>query len=193
MRTLRLSLAGMVILAMLGATGSAMLAHEEQPVGAVGPLEPDGPSIFTLRQVGIEDEYWPPWTPRPDGSAEVPFTQDIWAVESSDPRLSGTLTRDLTGRLWPLNEDEGVHAVVMAGAVRIDNEDGTWRGTHSGHSGLDDAGFYHLQGEGTYAGLTTVFHWVEGGAREGDYESFSGIVFPGPMPGFPDNPELPAE
>ena len=197
MRTLRLAMVGAVILVLLGGLGGIALAQDVDPmrpdVEPMGPLEPDGTSMFTMRQVSVEAIPWPEAVPGPDGVVRWQGPTDAWTIESSDPRLSGTYTLFGNGEAWPLDEENGVYPTVMSGAVRIENDDGTWTGTRLTWMGVDPADYYQVRGEGTYEGLTAVFHWVDLGLDEAIDEAFriySGVVIPGPLP---DYPELIAE
>jgi len=132
MRTPRLALAGTVTLALLGGSSGLVLAQDVEPIG---PLEPDGPSLFTMRQVSVEEVPWPEATTRPDGSVQWQGPADAWVGESSDPRLSGTYTLYGNGQAWPVDEKGMAMATVISGSVRIENEGGTWTGTPTRRAG----------------------------------------------------------
>jgi hypothetical protein len=189
----RSTLAATIAVALVFGAGSLALAQDVDPmhpdVEPMGPLEPDGASMFTMRQVGVEEVPWPESIPGPQGSVRWQGPTDVWTMEASDPRLSGTYTLFGNGEAWPLDEAGMVLATVMSGAVRIENEDGSWTGTRMTWMGVDPADYYQVQGEGAYDGLSAVFHWVDVIVDETTDEAFftySGVVIPGPLPDHPD-------
>ena len=198
MRAQRTTLAATIAVALMLGVGSLALAQEpDDPmrpdVEPMGPSEPDGASRFTMRQVAVEEVPWPEATTAPDGSLRGQGLTDVWTMESSDPRLNGTYTLFGNGAAWPLDEEGYNLAGVMPGAIRIENEAGWWTGTRLTWMGVDPADYYQVQGGGAYEGLTAVFHWVDVFVDEATDQGFglySGIVFPGALP---DYPELPAE
>ncbi len=193
MRTLRLFIVGTMMSMLLGGPGGAVAAQdiEQVDIEPAGPLEPGGASIFTMRQIGVEDVPWPGSIPGPDGSLRWEGPTDVWVIESSDPRLSGTYTLFGKGEAWPLDEEGRVLATVMSGALQVENEEGAWSGTRVSYMGVDYADYYHLEGEGVYEGLTALFHAVAVEARGDEaFMTYSGVVVPGSLP---DYPSLPAE
>lgn len=186
MHKLRSTVKGTVILVLLGGMTGVVSAQEVEPVG---PLEPGGASIFTMRQVGGEEVPWPASMPGPDGSITWEGPTDVWHIESSDPRLSGTYTLFGSGQAWPLDEAGMVLATVMTGSVRIENEEGAWTGTRIAYVGPDRADQFQVRGEGAYEGLTALFHWEDVIGDEVTDEAFmtySGVVIPGPLPDYPE-------
>jgi hypothetical protein len=174
MRTLRLSLAGTVILVLLGGVVPVTAQQEES-------LDPMRASQFTGTWTDgpSDDDAGPGWAPGPD-YYEAPDWESVHLFEASDPRISGTWTQDLDMRAFPIDEDAGLFAVVGSGAVRIENEDGAWGGMFDNFGSVNTGReWYRLEGEGAYEGLTAVLRWFS----EGDI--YEGIIIPG-LP--PDQP-----
>lgn len=127
-----------------------------------------------------------------DGGVEARgFTEVGLILETSDPRLNGSLSRALNVDLQFMGDEERVG--LKTDSWRIENEDGSWTGEGTGilYAGAeipreDETHFdaIVLQGEGAYGGLTA---YVVATGVEGAVE---GIVLVG---GPPPAPESPAE
>ena len=133
MRTLRLSLVGTVLLALLGGLSGAVLAQvaderadfvtiASEEVLSEGQLDARGNEVITM------------------------------AKEASDPRLSGTWTE-----VWSCGGDP---VEVCVASVSVENEDGTWLGQAEFFGGppVGAFDFAVLEGQGGYAGLTALRH-----------------------------------
>ena len=177
MRALRLSLAGTVILMLLGGLGSAVVAQDGSEAS-----ESDGSGVlsFTKPYLG--------WTEVPtvdfdEARRTSRGTVLEGPIDSGDPRLSGTLRATRNSDIYI---DSQGHVAV--GIVGIDNEDGAWRGTSLGYSTpyADSPSYqqYVLTGEGAYAGLSAILLLMDNGI---DLE-VEGMVFPGDLPPMPDTP-----
>jgi hypothetical protein len=163
---------GLVAISLLPA--AVAVGQSEEPID---PMRP--------RAATIEFDRHPVWvdgTRRADDPGVLHFEGDQteFPLESSDPRLSGTVTH--TG-----NRDIYQGAAVMVESIMLEvaNEGGRWIGPMTrGKVGSDWRGTALLRGEGDYEGLTALV-FLDFGA-EG-----SGIaaIFPGEMPPVP----LPAE
>ena len=163
MRTLRLSLAGMVIMVVLGGLAGAVLARSDDTGGAV-TIE----STEILSQ-GVDESGR--------------FMVVSMAKEASDPRLSGTWTE-----VW--NCQEGPDYGVCVGSVRVANEGGTWLGRVGGFGFPgSSADWTVLEGQGDYGGLTAIRHSSE---SSGDKVE-EGVVFDFEMPAMPEPAEPPDE
>ena len=133
MRTLRLSLAGVVILALLGGLGGAVVAQDGEPTF--------NPDMLATALVS--------------GSETCQFTEfgsmtetDIWAnvrrdykmecvVEMSDPRANGTYTEsDFVGDGY--DSESAQPSVAALGHVTLVNDEGSWSGHES--AVWDDSG-----------------------------------------------------
>ena len=116
MRTLRLTLAGTAILALLGGPGGAVLAQGDDEAHDAADL---------LARLTIDGGIITPGT--------LEFGEDViryrglveggTVVETSDPRFSGTWT-------WTGNRDQYSEPVgfwLWNGSFRVENEDGAWQ------------------------------------------------------------------
>jgi len=176
MRTLRLSLAGTVMLALLGGVGTGVMAQDE---GAAEPtLNPDflatatvdGTQSCQFTEFGTqtENEVW--------GSMRRDFVVEC-VEEMSDPRVSGTSTSILNG-------DCDAFGCVMWGTFELVGPEGSWVGSYTttlGH-GDDWHGLGTAIGEGTgaYEGWTYITHST---AFDPYLErTVEGFVFPGDAP-----------
>ena len=182
MRTLRLSLAGTVILALLGGLSSLALAQSAE--------EDNGG--FALKVV---EDAWEDGTVQPEeGFDEVTGHTATTVVEASDPRLSGTWTEVINCR-----EGGPPLFMVCVASVRVENEGGTWLGTtqQSGdslHPAPHWAWWTVLEGQGDYAGLTAISDYDEEKMGEGDIIrklgegdiNGVGVIFDFGMPPMPD-------
>jgi len=149
-RTLRLSLVGMVTLALLGGVGS---------VGVLGQNE--DATVQMLHVTGTETfvSFTPGDTQMVGDVEQMRGASAVHTVEMSDPRLSGTLTVSVDLDEYPPG-DFG----VQWGTYRLENEAGAWAGQWSGvfwtppdgggggHSAWDLSAW--AVGEGDYEGLT---------------------------------------
>ena len=157
MRTLRLSLAGTVILALLGGLGGMALAQDEDPwfgdwlepteEGAFGAAGHDLPRC-ELDKSEREAEYGP------TGGKEIRNLLFTCEVVFSDPRLTGTQTTRFTERGFT---DGGY---VNWGTMDIVGADGTWSGWFQGIEDPTGQTDLHivLTGSGAYEGLTNIRH-----------------------------------
>ena len=130
MRTLRLTVAGMVLLALLGGLGGAVAAQAED----------EGSGLITE----------PTYSPLDQGDEPDGTYWYAGLVEASDPRLSGTWTEN-----WRCQPGSGFE--VCVGAVRVENEGGTWLGRVEGFN--HPGGAYDwtvLEGQGGYDGMTAI-------------------------------------
>jgi hypothetical protein len=174
MRMLRSSLAGMLMLVMLGGlTGAALAASETEPVHVTGTIDGRqtemGESELTDAVYQHRDQTY------------------VGSLESSDPRLSGeqwsTWNYD---QIRPL----GMNGMVAAGTFGVTNDEGSWAGTFSGveYPGASEVVLQGwLVGQGAYDGLSAYLSYVlpDSGAM-----TVEGMIFSGSLPPFP---ELPTE
>jgi len=183
MRTLRVSLVGTVILALLAGLSGAVVAQDE-------PADPMAPVVVTgtielgscLAEIETFDAA---------GVSRGEGRECIIDYEASDPRLDGEVTLR-TNRMWY----EPWSIYVEATTRVLVSDDGRWVGTDTSlalpEGMMADIGFIVMHGEDAYEGSTAIIweDW-EGAADDPDRDpySFVGAIVP-EMPAFP---ELPAE
>ena len=169
MRTLRLSLAGAVILALLGGLGGVVVAQDEEPApvtfvtGTVveqwlhddpsAPEEPDTGPAPDVRGYTIS----------PDSVGGL-FQQ---SVEWSDPRLPAEHWYTMRYQMiWDFDAEKG--AVTTTTNHLLEDEVGGWLGSgrfvQSGGA-TDEYGFYMLEGQGAYEGLYALLHETSASER----------------------------
>ncbi len=143
MRTLRLSLAGTVILLLLGGLSGVVSAQSEEP----DPMAPATAAIeiTSWREVS-------PGTVRSDDAGVVHIEgvhhEHVW--EATDPRLSGTVTYRGNWMAFP-----EVPMQVESATYEVVNEGGRWFGPATAQAGpsLGNTDTVLLRGEGGYEGL----------------------------------------
>lgn len=176
MRTLRLCLAGTIILALLAGLGGIVTAQD--------------PAAATWKHVTgntVEGEWTVEGAPaRWEDSVEFrPTRSQTFTVDWSDPRLPGTMHVQQDAVLH--HGDMTSYAdfmFVFADSVRLEDADGAWVGSGRGVSGSDGTiMLYELTGEGAYEGLSALFD------RAFDPETmavdFDGFIFERDVPWAP--------
>lgn len=173
MRTLRLSLAGTMVVMLLGITSGITVAQDDQVIG------PMGANYFTATDTPISSGTFD-WVPGP-GYTEAAGVAAVTDFVASDPRISGEATWTSTVRFYPYGEAGGIDPAVWSSVVRIENADGAWVGTITGYRDPDDVTreWNVVTGEGAYDGLTAVFRFV---AEDG----YEGVIVPGGLPSVPE-------
>lgn len=199
MRTLRLSLVGTVILALLGGLSATVLAQDEEAAASDAPTEvapgaaPDSESQEAVAvrggiRVFFGDPYKSGESYTGDGGSSI-STGYGWQgriTEMSDPRLNGMFRMVLDEVTYSNAGD------IITASIRIDNDEGSWIGTERGYR--DPSSGWHSQalvsGSGAYEGLSALLFVVDNLSRLG--EDMHGFIFPGAMPEAPE-PPAPAE
>jgi hypothetical protein len=169
MRTLRLSLVGMVILVLLGAP-TTVVGQSPTPLD---PMRAGGATIT----FGVVDFVSEGTSERDDtGTVRERGTHVELAFSSSDPRLSGDVT--YLANLDKFGDGSSVHTETY----EVVNDDGRWFGTSQGMEvpGLVWGDSVLLRGEGGYEGLSALL-WIDGMRNE-----ISAVIFPGEMPPLPE-------
>ena len=199
MRTLRLSLAGTVMVALLGGFDGAVLAQEdaptvEPPTDFSGTLDcPVHSEMGKSKHVVVGPLDYDNLVRREWRGGYFVFEVE----EMSDPRLDGTLTAylDRDEYIYP-SVDWRSPPALMSATMRIENEDGAWQGSapdaYMPGGPLSTWGLVPLAGEGAYEGLTAVW-WTNIEDAECSCENpenpcvydVSGAVFHGEMPALP--------
>ena len=186
MRTLRLSLAGTVILMLLRGLG-AVVAGDDETLASERPHQVSGSCVYAgHRTFGAYVEE--------DGRTGRHGDLVRVGCEMDDARLSGSLwvlsNMDAIGGRIRASEGE-----VMAQTVELVNDDGSWVGTNRGYIAYEPLGRVHywqleLTGTGVYEGHSALLQVK--GPGTGPYE-VEGFVFPGALPEYPGPVEVPAE
>ena len=170
MRTLRMWLAGVVILALLGGLGAAVVAQDEEVADGAA-------AMFTGRLVG-SCGVQSPSVELVDGiKKERGAAYGCFRWETTDPRISGESIVIWNYDTLPAS-DEVPEGTVGTARERITMETGAWEGTLTQ---LDIEGVPKLEsgwyvGEGEYDGL--VFY----ATLQDDGQSLWGYITPEPPP-----------
>ena len=186
MRTLRLSLAGTVIVMVVGGLSTTVVAQDD---AETVPMLSHGVAVFDATMPYPRHFQMPTMEGVPE-EGKVRTRDEGFEVrveDISDPRLAGTWRTILNKDVYRDSLSE-----VVTVARRIDNAEGSWLGHFAGY--LDpDGGRRHQQGiltgTGAYEGLTAIVRMEDTGTLSWDVH---GVVFPGALPEAPEYPE-PAE
>ena len=165
MRTLRLSLAGTVILALLAGLIGAVVAQSEGARSAEW-------LTFIEQDCTVGDHEPSTVVDGVEQLRGMPITCDI---TFSDPRLSGVQSSVFNQDIY----ESGIH--VYWGTQEMVGPDGTWSGWFHGTISADAMGngYIVLTGDGDYAGLTNIRH-ATGPVNEPPIES--GVIYEGDPP-----------
>jgi hypothetical protein len=171
-RRLRLSLVAATVLMLPGVSPAA--GQSEAPVESQAPIDPMAASFWTATYSHAGGGPGA-GTTGPIYFEELGVTGS-GEVAADDPRISGTIRE-----IWNAREftrPGGFPVTVANGAARIDNDQGAWVGTFTTYGARPEGGggWYVLEGEGAYEGLTALFHWPFG------VDSFQGAIVPGELP-----------
>jgi len=171
MRTLRLSLVGTVIMALLGGLGGTVMAQMDAYPEAVY-FTATGQMTDAADADGMLSKADGLWSWR-DGAYAI-------EVEASDPRSSGTLS-------FFANADSDLETGqgIDWGTLRVENAGGTWVGPYTGMGYKSPEGAFSstsgmLVGDGDYAGYTMSL-WLDAfpGSPVGKVH---GVIFKGQPP-----------
>jgi hypothetical protein len=193
MRTLRLSLTGTVILALLGGLAGVTVAQdaEDEPVaathvtGTVTDTRDLGGGVFSMGDI-------------------VSMSGGRWEldIEWTDPRLPSPMRVVENWHFWPAELGTGINgAITIMGSVRLEGPDGAWTGTQyrlleetTEPETYPETGITILEGEGAYEGLSAVLTAsYEDPPAFGESTDWEGYILEGGMTPVPDLPEPPAE
>ena len=181
MRTLRLFLAGTVILTLLGGPSSAVLGQEDD-----AELPVPASVVITASEEGHEGEVV--LEPGAD-YAVVRGAKSWWTWDATDPRLSGTVTLVASVHRYP----KLYGLTLTAGLWTVTNEHGAWRGEARGFAdGRHDVMQAVLTGEGAYDGLTAYLSWVgldDAWVGSDDENAIRGVIIADELPPFPEPAE----
>ncbi len=195
MRTLRLSLAGTAILALLGGLSVAVVAQSEE---VSTPTVVTGNETCTFVRAGTVIEH----------TGEVYRERDyVMECEDtmSDPRVTGTYTNVSNFDYYVLQDESFVWGTHV-----LEGPTGGWECSYAGTSNPSGANdglvFAVCPGSGDYGGLTYVFQHVYNNPPDdsppdatvldgdfGDGTSLFGLIFEGASPVTLEAVEVPAE
>ena len=178
MRTLRLFLAGTVILALLSGLGAAPVAVMAQADESTATWVTGTSTIGEMREpeTFIDGEL----------VRGMGFTS---TVEWSDPRLPAAMTTIANIDEHP--REGFTTATTRAQAARLDGPNGSWVGIGRGAVFPDgEVELLFLTGEGAYEGLGAVLRAIPN--DDGDV-SYEGYLYDTGLPPVPDPIEPPAE
>ena len=186
MRALRLSLAGALVMALLGGLVGAVVAQDG---------DESGPTItpFTgLRVNEMGDVSEEEWTEE-DGVGRARTYKLRENVEWSDPRLPSEVLNVLNFDMYDIGE---LRNAVIRGTTLLQGTDGYWTGESWGFCDADGDcfGLTALTGHDAYDGLFAVLREVP--LEDPDARGiigYEGIIFEGEMPPMPGPVELPTE
>ncbi len=181
MRTLRVSLVGTVILALLGGLGNVALAQDDMDAAKVTPVT--GTRLSAVEDT-TDEEWW-----EEDGVGHSRGVRGVETIEWSDPRLPSEL--QLVN-----NFDAYDQGGVFSGATLLEGPEGYWTGEFRVFCDADFEcnGMNTLTGHGAYEGLSAMiraFDDIEG-PEFGDWV-FEGLILEGELPPIPEALEPPAE
>jgi hypothetical protein len=142
-------------------------------------VEPMAPAVVTGSIVESQMVSMGRGTPE-EGFVRIEGETHEHVFEASDPRLSGDVTFTGHWQQYP----PPVEMEVEAGIYELVNPDGRWVGLATGIAApdIDVPDTLVFSGEDGYEGLTAYI------ALDWDTEpaTFSGLIFPGAMPAFPE-------
>jgi len=174
MRALRVTLAGTVILALLGGLGSAAIAQADTDAGPVTRVTG---TVLSSVDDATDEESW-----EEDGIYHSRGFRVTETVDWSDPRLPSELQS-------VQNLDASGSSAVVSGTTLLEGPEGYWTGEFivvcdaaSGCTGVNT-----ITGHEAYEGLFAVmraFDDIEGPVF-GDWV-FEGLIFEGEMPPMPE-------
>ena len=181
MRTLRLSLAGTVILMLLGGLGGTVVAQSEDDGHLVTPVTGD------FQYFGKGKEYEADKTVVGDGSLiQYRDLEHERSYEWDDPRLPGTLEMH---RHWDEFRLPGTAATTTVewGEATLRDDEGAWQGPFFGTElpGRNNVLQFWLDGSGAYEGHYAVLTMDRGRAADLDIK---GLIVAGEMPAFAGTP-----
>ena len=187
MRTLRLSLAGMVLLVLLAGVGGAVLAQTES-------AQPDGPvtavsGTFVRQVTDTSEEEWT----EEGGVGHMRTHKFLEVIEWSDPRLPSDNYVVTNFDMYDIGQ---LREMPYTGTDLLVGEDGYWTGTFTGF--CDEQGHCYgmdmLTGHGAYESLFATLLAFPPEDAESDRDTrWEGLIYEGEMPPMPEYPEPPAE
>ena len=192
MHTSRLSLAGAIILMLVGGLSAAAVAQDESPAPVTFVT---GTVVEQYDHPGANDIYeGPPEDVRGwlVGAERYGVIEQV--IEWSDPRLPPQHWMNMNlAFIFDPREAQGPPEGAMAVTTSnlLEGPEGSWRGTGRAVEGLDDRySLYELTGEGAYDGLWAVLRMTPGADASGPLDqSYEGYIFEADPMVFPAQPE----
>jgi hypothetical protein len=124
----------------------------------------------------------------PFGSQTRGYHLSSMALETNDPRMSGTQETFLNANNFAYSTDAGlVSGRVHTTTDRIVTDEGWWDQTAWGYTHPDTGGMHYvnqLTGHGAYEGLSAI-DFV---SQDGPGLDRTGVIFPGELPAYPELP-----
>ena len=184
MRILRVTLAGTVVLALLGGLGSVALAQEDAETAKVTPFT--GTRLDAVWDT-TDAEWW-----EEDGIGHSRGMRGTETIEWSDPRLPSEMHVGMNFDEYGPGEFQ---ATAVSGTTLLEGPDGYWSGEFTVY--CDDRGCHGMNtitGHEAYEGLLAVFRAYDDieGPEEGEWV-YEGLIFEGEMPPRPEPVEPSAE
>ena len=176
MRAIRTSLISSLTLGLLASSVIGVAAQDEDAVDA---------AYFT-GTIGESTVVGEPTDGVVDGVLQIRGLEREGPIESTDPRITGSLSRVIDLDAHPVGEFEEV--AIFTVQHRIENDAGSWAGTSIGvgHAGPGvseeealDFDTVLLSGDGAYEGLS-AFLFADFAPEVG--ADIKGVIFPGEMP-----------
>jgi hypothetical protein len=188
MRTLRLSLVGMVIVALLGGLGGSALARTDGSTKVTGSVV--GFRYAVPPEVSEDGVIGEDWVGHVRGR---PFQE--W-FEWSDPRLPSEAEVVGNAEAYgdPLDGDVGI--VALSATWTMEDADGSWVGPWIGWCDEQDLchGLVTLTGHGAYEGYYVMLTERPGEDAAGKAtQEFEGAILAGEMPPVPAEPQTTSE
>ena len=177
MRTVRLSLVGLVMLVLLGGLGGVALAQADTDTAKVTHFT--GTRLSAVE--GTVDEWW-----EADGIGHARGLHATETIEWSDPRLPSELQ-------IVQNLDVPGQEAVVTGATLLEGPEGYWTGEFTAYCDPESEchGMNTITGHVAYEGLFAVFRGFYAGGPGSDWV-FDGVIYEGETLPIPDALEPPA-
>jgi hypothetical protein len=186
--------------ALVFAVGGVLLIAQpfDQQGGGVPGAATDGAAqvaVVSGQFESMRTTKGPQFLPKLDGmEGTMRDEEQVGRAEMSDARLTGDVTLTFNFDRWQSDQFEAEgDAAIFWGTVSIENEVGTWVGTHmAADQGAADQGevsswvskYMELVGTGAYEGWSAILYESEtfDPISDESTSSVNGMVFPGDLP-----------
>jgi hypothetical protein len=182
MRTLRLSLVGTIILALLGGLTATVIARTDGSIKVTGSMMSSGSTGSPeFSEDGTLGEDWVGHGRGMDWLAQV---------EWSDPRLPSEVQSVVNFEAYGSEADGDVGVVVANNTWLLEGQDGSWSGSWTGRCDADGdhcRAMVILTGHGAYEGFYAVLTEQPQEDASGTVtQMFEGAILAGEMPPVPE-------